>query len=282
MRRSATLKNGLSGQSKVICLPGGDLDGCGDRIHQINRLKKTRSAQRFGLYTQEAISLNSGESKRYCEILIRFIDEPEQVVPASWLVPIITQGYRLAEKIDRWVIKTVLDLLSETSPENREKYRWAINVSSRTLYNDRQWQKLEQEMLKRDLTPDLFCWEIAESTILANPQKAADAIANLQIQGYYVTVDQVGGRYSSLDYLNYVTVDYLKIADDLVKDIAQDLGDRSIVQIIQLVAQSLAIETIANGVETSPAFETLRDLEIDYAQGYYLTQPHPLTAQFLG
>ncbi|MDY7054557.1 EAL domain-containing protein [Limnospira fusiformis] len=281
MRRSATLKNGLSGQSKVICLPGGDLDGCGDRLHQINRLKKALSEQQLGLYTQEAIPLNSGGSKRYCEILIRFIDESDKVLPASWFLP-IAERYGLAEKIDRWVIETVLDLLSETTPENREKYRFAINISSRTLYDYRQWRKLEREILKRDLTPDLFCWEIAESTILANPQKAADAIANLQIQGYYVTVDQVGGRYSSLDYLNYVTVDYLKIADDLVKDIAQDLGDRSIVQIIQLVAQSLAIETIANGVETSPAFETLRDLEIDYAQGYYLTQPHPLAAKFLG
>ncbi|TVU52517.1 MAG: EAL domain-containing protein [Arthrospira sp. PLM2.Bin9] len=283
MRRSAALKTDLSSQSKVICLPGCDADNYGDRLHQIKLLKKAWSEQRLGLYTQEAISLNNGESKGYCEILIRLIDETGQGVPSSGFLPKITPGYRrLSEKIDRWVIKTVLDLLSETSPENREKYRWAINISSRTLYNDRQWQKLEQEILKRDLTPDLFCWEIAESIILANPQKAADAIADLQTQGYYVTVDQVGSQHSPLDYLNYVCVDYLKIADDLVKDIVQDLGDRSMVEIIQLVAQCLGIQTIAKGVETSQAFETLLDLEIDYAQGYYLTPPHPLATKWEG
>ncbi|MBS0018106.1 MAG: EAL domain-containing protein [Arthrospira sp. SH-MAG29] len=282
MRRSAALKTDLSNQSKVICLPGCDPDDCGDRLHQIKLLKKAWSEQRLGLYTQEAISLNNRESKGYCEILIRLIDETGQGVPSSWFLPKITPGYRLAEKIDHWVIQTVLDLLSETSPENREKYRWAINLSSRTLYNYRQWQKLEREILKRDLTPDLFCWEIAESIILANPQKAADAIAHLQTQGYYVTVDQVGSGHSPLDYLNYVCVDYLKIADDLVKDIAQDLGDRSMVEIIQLVAQCLGIQTIAKGVETSQVFETLLDLEIDYAQGYYLTPPHPLGTKLGG
>lgn len=282
MRRSATLKTYLSSQSKVICLPGCDPDDCGARLHQIKRLKKAWSEQRLSLYTQEAIPLNSGESKGYREILVRLIDETGQALPTSWFLPKITPGYRLAEKIDRWVIQTVLDFLSETSPENREKYRWAINLSSRTLYNYRQWQKLEREILRRNLTPDLFCWEIAESIILDNPQKAADAIAHLQIQGYYVTVDQVGSGHSPLDYLNYVCVDYLKIADDLVRDVVEDLGDRLIVQIIQLLAQSLAIETIAKGVETSQASEILRDLEIDYAQGYYLTPPHPLGTKLGG
>lgn len=279
MRISTALKTDLSSESKVISFCSRHYNPWCDR-QWVKLIKTALAEQQFSLYLQEVISLTTLEPKRYCEILIRLIDDQGQTVPDSLFLPIAKQ-YKLTQAIDQWVINTVLDILSETSPTIRESYQFAINISSETLYNDQGWQQLEQEILKRDLPSDLFCFEISESIVLANPQKAANAIANLQMQGYYVTLDQVGGQYSSLNYLNYLCVDYLKIADSFVKDIS-DPSDRSIVEMIQFVGQQLGIQTIARGVETPQIFQTLIDLDIDYAQGYYLNQPHPLETQLLG
>ncbi|MEB3883746.1 EAL domain-containing protein [Lyngbya sp. CCY1209] len=277
---SAALKIGRRSQCQVQSFPTQNACQWRDR-RWVERIARALAERRFCLYTQEVVSLTTLDPKRYCEILVRLTDDEGQVIPASAFLPVAERRGLMGE-IDRWVMAAVFDLLSESSQKIRDTYRFAINLSGATFYDRNYWQWVEEELTQRELTPDRLCFEIPESTILENLQAAADAIAQLQIRGYYVTVDRVGSQCRTLDYLTYLCIDYLKIADSFVNNIADDPTDLAIVEMIHCVGQLLGLQTIAKGVESEAAFRAIKALEVDYAQGCYLTRPHLLQTQFLG
>jgi len=277
---SAALKIGRRSQRKVRSFPTQNAYEWRDR-KWADGIAGALAERRFCLYTQEVVSLTTLDPKRYCEVLVRLTDDEGQVIPASAFLP-LAERQGLTGEIDRWVMGAVFDLLSESSQKIRDTYRFAINLSGATLYDRNYWRWVEEELTKRDLTPDLLCFEIAESTVLDHLNAAADAIAELQIRGHSVTVDRVGSQYRALDYLTYLCIDYLKIADSFVKNMADDPADRAIVEMIHCAGQLLGLQTIAKGVESAAAFRAIKTLDVDYAQGCYLTRPHLLQTQFLG
>lgn len=277
---SAALKIGRSSRCEVRSFPNQNAHQWCDR-RWVDRIAGALAERRFCLYTQEVVSLMTLDPKRYCEILVRLTDDEGQVIPASAFLP-VADRLGLAGEIDRWVMGAMFDLLSESSQKIRDIYRFAINLSGATPHDRRYWRWVEEELKRRDLAPDLLCFEIPESAILKNLSAAADAIAELQVRGHYVTVDRVGSQCRSLEYLAHLCVDYLKIDDAFVKNMADDPTDLAIVDMIHCVGQVLGLQTIAKGVESPEAFQAVKTLKIDYAQGRYLTHPHPLKTHFLG
>ncbi|MGC9526465.1 MAG: EAL domain-containing protein [Limnospira sp.] len=277
---SAALKIGRRSQCQVQSFPTQNAYQWRDR-KWADGIAGALAERRFCLYAQDVVSLTTLDPKRYCEVLVRLTDDEGQVIPASAFLPVAERQGLLGE-IDRWVMQAVFDLLSESSQKIRDTYRFAISLSGGTIHNRKYWQWVEKELEKRDLTPDLFCFEIPESAILDNLNAAADAIAELQIQGYSVTVDRVGSQCRALDYLTYLCIDYLKISDSFVKNMADDPADLAIVDMIHCVGQLLGLQTIAKGVESAATFRAIKALDVDYAQGCYLTRPHLLQTQFLG
>ena len=117
--------------------------------------------------------------------------------------------------------------------------------------------------------------------LLANLRLASELITELQTQGYCCALDNYGSNMSSFSYLKYLPVDYLKISEKFVRKMNQDITDQAIVELINYIGQTMGLQVIAKGVENEEIFNEVKALELDYAQGYYLSKPQPMNLNCL-
>jgi len=118
--------------------------------------------------------------------------------------------------------------------------------------------------------------EITESTLMTDPARAREVLAQLHGMGIRVAIDDFGTGYSSLSYLKALPVDEVKIDKSFVLGMGNgDQKDAAIVRSVVAMAHALGMEVVAEGVEDLSTYKLLRDLGSDVAQGYYLSRPQP-------
>ena len=123
--------------------------------------------------------------------------------------------------------------------------------------------------------PQYLELELTESFTMDNPHKAIAVMDDLHERGIRTSIDDFGTGYSSLSYLKRFKIDKLKIDQSFVQNITQDLEDKAIVKAIINVADSLGMETIAEGVETQGQLKYLLEHGCNEIQGYYFSYPLP-------
>jgi EAL domain-containing protein (putative c-di-GMP-specific phosphodiesterase class I) len=123
---------------------------------------------------------------------------------------------------------------------------------------------------------DCICFEITETAAIANLRNAVRFVDALREQGCHFALDDFGSGLSSFAYLKNMPVDYLKIDGAFVKDMANDAADVAIVRSIHQVAHVTGKKTVAEFVENEATLSHLRDIGVDYAQGYGVAIPRPL------
>ena len=120
-----------------------------------------------------------------------------------------------------------------------------------------------------------LCFEITETSAIANLATAAHVIRELRALGCHFALDDFGAGMSSFAYLKHLPVNYLKIDGSFVKDMVRDPIDRAMVEMIQRIANIMGKHTIAEYVEDSDTLELLRSTGVNYAQGYGIARPQP-------
>jgi len=121
-----------------------------------------------------------------------------------------------------------------------------------------------------------ICFEITETAAISSFELATRFIGRLQSCGMKIALDDFGSGLSSFAYLKNLSVDYLKIDGSFVRDIVDDPIDREMVKSIHQLGRVMGIQTIAECVENDHIFAHLKDISIDYAQGYGIAEPRPL------
>jgi diguanylate cyclase (GGDEF)-like protein len=156
------------------------------------------------------------------------------------------------------------------------RLRVSINLSVRNLRDhDMLLDVLEQNARRNELEPADIDLEITESAVMVDPDHCIRLIALLRERGYGVSIDDFGTGHSSLAYLQKLSVSALKIDQAFVKTLGSDPNNQKIVRAILHLAESLGLETIAEGVEDERAVALLREWGCDYGQGYGLHRPAP-------
>ena len=243
----------------------------------VPRIARALTEDRFSLYCQ-AIS-KTRDSQEQCghyEVLIRLIDEMGEVALPSSFIP-AAERYSLMPTIDRWVIRKAFSTYKDAYGKNiRALDVWAINLSGESLNDDKFLGFIHEQFGVYDIPPRAICFEITETAAIANLAKAIQFIKELKGMGCYFALDDFGSGLSSFKYLKNLPVDYLKIDGSFIRDIAKDPIHYAMVESINQIGHVMGIQTIAECVETNAILDKIKQIGVDFAQGFAIDRPKPV------
>jgi len=248
----------------------------------VSRISHALEENRFVLYCQTIAPLDETQ-ERHCEILLRMLDEEGKLVPPMDFIP-AAERYSLMPAIDRWVIHNGLALIGRYLREhpNQPGVVFGINLSGASMGEENLDHFICEQLALHQVPPQLICLEVTETAAVANLDQAATLIKSLRAKGCRFALDDFGSGLSSFRYLKILPVDYLKIDGAFVKDMVDDPVDYAMVQAINTVGHVMGIKTIAEYVENDAILERLRELGVDYAQGYGIHKPCPMEQWLAG
>jgi len=244
----------------------------------IARLKNALEENRFTLYYQSIQALRPGSgTPLHHELLIRLLDAKDEIILPGAFVG-AAERYQLMPQIDEWVVGHALRFLGEAVARQPQlaRHRFGINLSGESLRDQRLLEVIRSTLAAQRVPPAMLYFEITETAAISNLGAAVEFMQGLRQLGCQLALDDFGSGMSSFSYLKHLPVDYLKIDGSFVRDMHNSAVDQTIVRAINSVGQQMGIRTIAEFVETRGVLEILREIGVDYAQGFGIALPQPL------
>ncbi len=247
----------------------------------VARLNAAIEQNRLRLDTQLVMPLQPGVTGAAprLEMLVRLVDEQGNLTPPGAFIP-AAERYNLMPQIDRWVIRRTIEWLAgELTMPDVALPVCGINLSGTSLSDETLVAFIRDQLRSTGVPPSALCFEITETSAIANLNQAIHLIAELNASGCSFALDDFGSGMSSFAYLKNLKVDYLKIDGSFVKDMVDDPIDCAMVEAINRIGQVMGIRTIAEYAENDRIIEKLREIGVDYAQGYGVQAPMPVVAR---
>ena len=243
----------------------------------VNRLRHALDGDMFRLYVQPIHPISQQQTVPGYEVLVRMLGEDGRIIPPGAFMP-AAERYDLASAIDRWVVGNFLAWVGDYNRRrNGDIGNYSINLSAASLVEESFLTFVLDAIERHAVPPQNICFEITETSAIANLAKAVTFMQQLKVIGCKFALDDFGSGLSSFAYLKSLPVDYLKIDGVFVKDIANDPIARAMVASINTIGHEMGLETVAEFVENEAILDQLRELGVDYAQGYHLGRPQPLS-----
>ncbi|MDJ0687148.1 MAG: EAL domain-containing protein [Xenococcaceae cyanobacterium MO_188.B32] len=245
-------------------------------IYWIKRIRQALKENLFSLYAQPITSLQRDDQKKHFEILLRLTDKGDRVISPHLFLDIAERNCLMPD-IDAWVINNLLNKLAASGDYSYwQNYRFSINLSGASLNSESFLEFLSQKLSDYHFLSNLLCFEITENIAVSNLDKVAKFINSLKNLGCSFALDDFGKGMSSLTYLNNLPVDYLKIDGSFIKELNSNKASKVMVEAINHIAEGIGLKTVAEFVENQTILETVKDLKVDYAQGFHLGRPEAL------
>jgi diguanylate cyclase (GGDEF)-like protein/PAS domain S-box-containing protein len=240
------------------------------------RIQQALAEGRFRLYYQPIVAFgNHALAQRHGEILVRMLDESGRIVLPGAFIP-AAERYGLMLALDRWVVSTSLEALSAGNG-NDSGVVVAINVSGQSLGASDFLDFVVDRIDATGIAPGKLCFEVTETSAVSELAHALRFIDTLKGLGCHFALDDFGTGLSSFGYLKSLPVDYLKIDGGFVRGLAADDIDQAMVEAVNRIGHIMGLKTIAEWVENDAILLKLRQMGVDYGQGYALGHPRPLT-----
>ncbi|MEZ5487724.1 MAG: EAL domain-containing protein [Steroidobacteraceae bacterium] len=248
-------------------------------IQWLQKLQTALKDQRFELYVQPivpAVVAAAGTSDGPAlEVLVRMRDETGvEVQPLEFIRA--AERYRLMGLIDRWVVQQTIDAIVDGTLQVPEGRCVAINVSGQTL-GDTQFLEFVVDGLDRSgLAPSQLCFEMTETAVVANLDHARRFVGVLHGMGCRFALDDFGSGVGSFSNLRSLPLDYLKIDGSFIRNLDRDSVNQAMVTAMIKLARTLNFKVIAEQVEDNAALDVVRQMGVDFVQGYAISRPHKL------
>lgn len=242
-----------------------------------SRIQAALDENRFCLYVQKISPVQNGaKGADHYEVLVRMIGKDGSIIPPGAFIP-AAERFNLMSYIDRWVIQHVfqsLDKLKNIFGNHLPMF--GLNLSGASLNSENFLDDVVDLLSHTKFPADKLCFEITETSAIANLSNAVHFIKMLKAKGCSFALDDFGSGLSSFAYLKSLPVDFLKIDGHFVKDIVDDPIDRAFVESINQIGHVMGLTTIAEFVENDDILKILDDIGVDYAQGYGVHVPTSL------
>ncbi|MGQ7847287.1 putative bifunctional diguanylate cyclase/phosphodiesterase [Granulosicoccus sp. 3-233] len=237
----------------------------------ISAVQQALKEDRFVLFHQPIVEIcEQGVRSHGWEILVRMSDEEGSLVaPGQFLE--VAERYGLAPRIDRWVVQQAFDWLNHHSLDDFELDCLNVNLSGLSVSDLEFLNFIEELTTQARFDPQCICFELTETAVADH--RAREFLMRLKSMGYQLALDDFGSGFSSFGYLESLPVDYIKIDGQFVRDVDTNFVHREFVRAIGSIGQAMDKKVVAEFVENERSLQILRDLGVDFAQGYHLAKP---------
>ena len=246
-----------------------------DTVTWAEAIRNALATDGFVLYQQPILDLRTNEIARN-ELLLRMVGvDGEHVQPATFLY--IAERFGLVQEIDAWVVRRAIALVAEQAKLGR-RLQLEVNLSGLSLTSPVVLATIESELAESQIDPSCLTFEITETAAIVNIQKArafAERIAEL---GCGFALDDFGAGFGSFYYLKHLPFDVLKIDGEFVRNLKDSVKDQAVIKSLARIATELGKQTVAEYVEDDETLELLRAYGVDFAQGFRIGVPEPVSA----
>jgi len=233
------------------------------------KLKKALKDDTLELHYQPILQLSDDQIVHY-EALVRLREGDRLFQPNQFLPAAIRFG--LMRDVDRWVIDHAIERLAEARVD-RPEIRFTINVTGSGFVDGSLAEFVKLKLKEHDVPAENVIFEITEQVAIGSFSEALPQILELKSIGCEFAVDDFGTGYSSLSYLKRLPVQYIKIDGTFIRRLSVSRVDQTIVRAIADIARIMGKETVAEFVGDESTLQLIRDIGIDYAQGFYVGEP---------
>jgi PAS domain S-box-containing protein len=232
----------------------------------------------FRLFCQliTPISANADEAEHY-EILVRLTEEEEDMMPPGAFFP-LAEKYGLMLQLDRWVLRQITEWAARQNALNKRQKNsmFFINVSRATIADAGFPELLGLTLLEHGLQGSALCFEIPDTELASNTAVVAEFARNIRQCGCSIAISGFGRDRILFDLFRGFQVDFLKIDGSVIFDMLRDPVDLAKIIAINKVAQKIGVKTIAELVESEETIAKLKEIGVDFAQGFGISRPRPL------
>lgn len=231
----------------------------------INTLTKAFKEDKIFTYYQPIVSNKSSTTKHY-EVLCRLLDDENRLIDASKFIHSAKQ-VGLITQISKIVIDKTFKLFTKNS------YNFSINISMHDLHEEYLLAFLNYKCQKYTIEKSRVHLEIVEDILLGSTESLDKQIASLRESGYHVIVDDFSTDKSAYNRMFELQAEYIKIDSSFIKELSKNKSYQIIVRSIVAFAQEVGIKTIAEHVEDKETYSIVKELGVDYSQGFYVGKP---------
>jgi diguanylate cyclase (GGDEF)-like protein len=241
----------------------------------VEKLRASLKKDLFRLFYQPIIRVPSDHRERYT-VSIRILNEEATdkedrfISPSAFLPSAERSGY--ANGIDRWVIMNTLETLIRQQHDGHSPTLF-IKLTGGTLYHEDDISWIRKQIVGHEIDPNHLAFEINTSSLTNHLQQTRRLIEDIKPLGCRIVIDDFGSSLNPFQILKHVDIDFLKLDKSLTADITHNTTHQQLVERITQDAHKLGKEVIAQKVEEANQFFILKELNVDYLQGYFLQQP---------
>jgi diguanylate cyclase (GGDEF)-like protein len=226
----------------------------------------------FELFYQLIEPLVKSETGIHMEILLRMVRSDGQYISPGVFLP-AAERYNLAPRVDRWVIDNLLNWGGNNLATWDQLSMVSVNLSAMSLADKKFMNWLEMRLMVEPELVSKLCFEITETAAVSQLDQATGLIDLLRPFGCKIALDDFGSGFSSFAYLKCLDVDYVKIDGQFVVNLCENRSDKAIVSAICQLGKDMDFEVIAEFVENTEIGLYLKNIGVDYAQGYAINKP---------
>jgi diguanylate cyclase (GGDEF)-like protein len=243
----------------------------------IARIQRHLEDGKLRLYAQGINPLSANVAKgAHFEVLVRLLGDDGQLHSPVGVIQ-AAENIGLMDAIDRFVVRQALRVVGAMPQRALRKLETcAINLSGISLLRQGLLDFIADEMQRSNVPPNKICFEITETSALANLGEVLWLMQELGGMGCRFAIDDFGSGHASYSYLENLPVDYVKIDGVFVRDLPDNALHRAIVESVHRIGCTLGIKTVAESVETQPIADMLAAMGVHYAQGWLYGRPRPI------
>ncbi len=258
---------------EAAAIVAGDAARRSDRI--LAALREAIRGDGLVLHSQPILDLHTNRVSQH-EMLARLVGHDGEMLAPGEFLP-IAERHGLMTELDAWVSRQTIGLLGAQRAQGRSLPRLHVNMSARSADHPELVRELTNSIKEHDLPAGHLVVELSDTSRLADLAMARRFVDQLSSAGCPLALDDFGAGWGSLVYLRELPVEYVKIDGSITRDAAIDERAATMIEGVAATARSLGVRSVAPYVDTQACLQRLGSLGVDYAQGFQVGVPSPLT-----